>query len=367
MKYSLSFRLTLLSAVALAAGAFTTAELSAQQEALRVELTYKDSRKQIGIIINANNEVISFSLQEGAPAQNVAYTELAAIHFPDGAQITQAARKAYLSADLENAATAMGKIADAYPQAAYVPDNFATEARFYQMDSLRRLGRYSELGKLFGTNTGKALESALGDVFDRQVGLLKLWAFYGANNFDQLGQELEAYQKPVVGDDAMLPDKLFLDDTPESDLVQLSFLRAKVHDAAGRKTQALEDYYRAFTLTQANQPNIANQAMAGAMAIHAADPEINTKESKKWQLQSVAYIYKTAFNHGEIDAAFADYAVLPELPVAEPAAQQTEASDAPAAVPAPAAADGEAAKPAAEVKPAADAKADDAAPVKGAK
>lgn len=361
MKYPLSVRLILLSALALAAGSFTASEVSAQQrEALRVEITYKDNRKQIGIIINANNEVISFALQEGAPAQNVPYTELTVINFPDGAQITQAARKAYLSADLENAATAMGQIADSYPQAAYVPNNFATEARFYQMDSLRRLGQYSELGKLFGTTTGKALEAALSDVFDRQVALLKLWAFYGANNLDQLGKELEAFQKPVVGDEKMLPDKLFLDGTPESDLVQLSFLRAKVHEAAGRKPQALQDYYRAFTLTQANQPTIAKQAMVGAMTIHAADPEIDAKESKQWPLQSVAYIYKNAFNRGEIDAALTDYAVMPDLPVTQPAAQQAEQAEAPSA-------DGEAAKPEADKQPAADAKADDAAPAKQAK
>jgi len=329
MNYSLFFRLTLMSALALSSSILATPKLSAQQEALRVELTYKDNRKQVGVVINANNDVISFALQEGAPAQNVSYSELAAINFPDGAQITQAARKAYLSADLENAATAMAKIADTYPQAAYVPDNFATEARFYQMDSLRRLGRYSELGKLFGTNTGKALESALDDVFDRQVALLKLWAYYGANNIDQLAKELEAYEKPVVGDDKMLPDKLFIDDLPESDLVQLSFLRAKVHEAAGRKDQALEDYYRAFTLTQANQSNIAKEAMAAAMALHAANPEIGAKESNKWPLQSVAYTYKTAFSHGDIDAAFADFAVMPDLPVTQPAPKKTE--EAPAA------------------------------------
>ncbi len=357
MKYSQSVRLILLSALAIAAGTFAPSDSLAQQEALRVELTYKDNRKQVGIIINANNDVISFALQEGAAAQNVPYSELAAINFPDGAQITQAARKAYLSADLENAATAMEQIADAYPQAAYVPDNFATEARFYQMDSLRRLGRYSELGKLFGTNTGKAMESALDEVFVRQVALLKLWAYYGANNIEQLGTELEAYLKPVVGDDKMLPDQLFLDDLPESDLVQLSFLRAKVHEAAGRNSQALEDYYRAFTLTQANQSNIAREAMVGAMKIHAADPEINAKESKKWPLQSVAYTFKTAFSHGDIDSAFADYAVMPELPVTQPAPQ--EAGDAPAA------ADGDAAKADAVKEPAADAKADDdAAPAK---
>jgi len=354
MKYPLPVRLILLSALAVTAGMFfATSEVSAQQEVLRVELTYKDNRKQVGIIINANTEVISFALQEGAPAQNVPFSELSAINFPDGAQITQAARKAYLSADLENAATAMEKIADTYPQAAYVPDNFATEARFYQMDSLRRLGRYSELGKLFGTNTGKALESALDDVFDRQVALLKLWAYYAADNIDQLAEELEAYQKPVVGDEKMLPDKLFLDDLPESDLVQLSFLRAKVHEAAGRNAQALEDYYRAITLTQSNQPNIAKEAMAGVMAIHAADPEIEGKASKKWTLQSVAYVYKTAFNHGEVDAEFADYAVMPDLPVTQPAPQK--AQEAPAA-----AADGGAATPAETAKePAADTKADE--------
>ncbi len=359
MKYSLSVRLILLSALAVTVGTFTPSELSAQQEVLRVELTYKDNRKQVGIIINANEEVIAFALQEGAPAQNVTYAELAAINFPDGGQITQNARKAYLGADLENAATAMEQIADTYPQAAYVPDNFAAEARFYQMDSLRRLGRYAELSKLFGTNTGKALESALDDVFDRQVALLKLWAYYGADNIDQLGEELEAYQKPVVGDDKMLPDKLFIDDLPESDLVQLSFLRAKVHEAAGRKPQALEDYYRAFTLTQANQSNIAKEAMAGAMAIHAADPEINATGSKKWPLQSVAYVFKTAFGHGEVDAAYADYAVMPELPVTKPAPQQAEE--------APATTEGDAAKAEAPKEPAADAKPEEAAPATDAK
>lgn len=303
--------------------------LRAQQpQSLRAEITYNDSRRQIGILLNANSEVISFALQEGAPAQNIAYTDLKGIVFPDSGQIMQSARQAYLSGDWENAAIAMEQVADAFPQAAYVPNSFATEARFYHMDSLRRLGRYSDIGRLFQTNTGKALEAALADIFDRQVAILKLWAFYGADNIEGLGAELENYLKSQLGDDKMLPDRMFTDGLPAVDVAQLSFLRAKVNEAGDRTAQALEDYYRAFTLTQANQSTLAKEAMEGAMAIHAADPELETKDSKKWPLQGVAFLYKTAFNHGEIDAAFADYAVMPELPVA-PAAPKKEEAPAP--------------------------------------
>lgn len=301
-------------------------------QSLRTQITLSDDRRQVGILINSSEQGIAFALQEGAQASQIPYTGLKAVDFPDAGQYMQTARNAYLAGDWEMAEASMAQIADAFPQAAMVANSFATEARYYQIDSLRRLGRYSDIGRLFATPTGKAMEFALNDVFDQQVALLRLWAFYGAGNIAQLGTELEAYFQPQVGDTKMLPDAQFRDGIAENDLVQLAFLRGKVNEAAGKTAQALEDYYRAFTLTHANRNFLANEAMSAAMKLHAADADVNDKPTKLWALQSVAFVYKNVFNKGDIDASLADYAVKPELPqTAAPA----KASEEPPAAPAP--------------------------------
>lgn len=344
-------------------GSFATHSLRAQDaQDLRVQITFNDDRRQIGILLASNEQGVSFALQRGATPTNLPYSNLKAVEFPDAAQYMQAARAAYVSGDWEMAEAGMAQVADAFPQGAFAPNSFVTEARFYQMDSLRKLGRYGDIGRLFTTPSGKALEFALNDVFDQEVAMLRLWAFYGAGNIEALGTELDAYLKPQLGDAKMLPDAQFADGKPEYDLAQLAFLRGKVHQAADRTPQALNDYYRAFTLTQGNQTVLAKEAMNAAMAIQAAEAEGTDKPSKLWAIQSLAYVFKNAFNQGNIDAALVDYAVKPDLPdaLAPAAAKKADAPPAAAAAkadadkkPAPAPAP---APPADGKKPAADEK-----------
>ena len=315
---------------------------------LRVQITFSDDRRQIGILLASNEQGVSFALGRGATPTNIPYTSLKSVDFPDATQFMQAPRAAYVSGDWEMAEAGMAQVADAFPQGAFAPNSFVAEARFYQMDSLRKLGRYSDIGRLFATPSGKALEFALNDVFDQQVAMLRLWAYYGAGNTEALGTEIEAYLKPQTGDAKMLPDAQFADGTPEYDIAQLAFLRGKVHQAAGRTPQALEDYYRAFTVTQGNQSFLAKEAMNAAMAIQAAEAEGVEKPSKLWSVQSLAYVFKNAFNQGDIDASLVDYAVKPDLPnalapapappkedKAAPADAAKAAGDKPAPTPAP--------------------------------
>ena len=326
--------------------------LQAQEpQDLRVQITFSDDRRQIGILLASNQQGVSFALQKGAAATNIPYSSLKSVDFPDAAQFMQAARAAYVSGDWEMAEASMAQVADALPQGAFAPNSFVTEARYYQMDSLRKLGRYGDIGRLFTTPSGQALEFALNDVFDQEVAMLRLWAFYGAGNIEALGTELAAYITPQTGDAKMLPDAQFADGTHEYDLAQLAFLRGKVHQAAGRTPQALEDYYRAFTLSQGNQSVLAKEAMNAAMAIQAAEAAETEKPSKLWAIQSLAYVFKNSFNKGDIDGSLADFAVKPDLPDAlAPAPAEKEEPAAPAA---PAAADGDAAKAKADDKKAA--------------
>ena len=347
----------------LCVGSATISSLQAQQaEDLRVSITFNDDRRQIGILGASNEQGISFALQKGATPVNIPYSNLKMVEFQDAAQYMQAARAAYISGDWEMAEAGMAQVADAFPQGAFVPNSFVTEARFYQMDSLRKLGRYGDIGRLFTTPSGKALEFALSDVFDKQVAMLRLWAYYGAGNIEALGKELESYLQPQLGDAKMLPDAQFRNGIPEYDLAQLAFLRAKVHQAADRIPQALEDYYRTFTLTQGNQDFLAREAMNAAMAIQAAEAEGAEKPSKLWPIQSLAYVYKNAFNGGDIAASLADYAVKPDLPDAlAPAPAEEE----PATPPADDAAKGDDDKPATPPAPAPPA--DDKKPADNAK
>ncbi|MCB1062811.1 MAG: hypothetical protein KDN20_07815 [Verrucomicrobiae bacterium] len=328
----------------------------AQVKELSAMILMKDNSRQRGFVQNSNEKGLLFSLVEGAPGSGKAWdTEVVAVAFDDADEIMREARAAYNQGAFDTAATEFGKIADAYVIAAYVPNSFVAEARYYQMESLRRLGRWAEISPLMTTPAALAIPTRLPEFYQPQHKLNALWGQLGAGQLEGVKAEVEARTVPQTGSSKLLPSPAF-QKMPLRELVQITFMRAKLNEADNLPDLALADYYRTFSLTFANDGVLALQAMQGALAIQAKNPALQDEEARKGtvalrQIESLAYLYKNAFAKGQVDAALAPFAVKPELPK-PPAPKEAEAPADGAA--APAAADAKEKKE--EPAPAADAK-----------
>ncbi len=227
------------------------------------------------------------------------------------------ARAAFSKKEYLEAAKLFGQVADAYGLILNIPQNFASEAKFFQLESLRRLGRFDVLPKMLDTPSGKSLDSMLSERYKKSLTMIRLWSTYGSNDMGKLEEDLKMYQQIVAGDAKLLPAPSFKP-LPLSDLVQVAFLRAKVYDAKGESAKALQDYQRVFSMSYANEPYLAKQAMGAAMVIMSKNPALESgsdkaKAAASKEIQSVAYFFKKRFPDTNMPAQFAEYSNRPDI------------------------------------------------------
>jgi tetratricopeptide (TPR) repeat protein len=293
-------------------------------EATKVTILKTDGQRETGFIQDSNDKAILFAYTEQTKGQVVDRSVIKSIFYQEETSLMGRGRQAFALGAYEPAAEIFGKIATDYEGIWALPDNFASEARFFQMESLRRLGKYEELGALLETKSGKSIAATQDKFFGEQVQLMKMWAAYAASKWDVVKAGLQFYEVPQVGDAKMLPAPVFKK-MPKPTMIQLAFIRGKMYEQEKKLEHALEDYYRAFTITYGNEPALAKQAMLAALAIEAADPKMKELQSKQWQLEGLAYYFKNAVGRGEIPAEYSKYAVIPNIPVGpEPKAKEGE-------------------------------------------
>jgi tetratricopeptide (TPR) repeat protein len=320
-----------------------------------------------GYVQNSNDQGVLFSAASGGAGQMVPYAKIRGdgldklVRFEERTEVLGNARALFAAGSYDEAAAAFGKVAQDYAIILSVPQNFATEALFYQIESIKRSGKYALLADLVNSPAAATITTKLADGYKRPFEFQKLWALYGKNNFAALKTALEVYQEPVVGDAKLLKTPGFKKLAP-SELTQVAFMRAKVYDSEGKRDLALEDYYRTFTLTCGNDVLLSKLSMGAAMQIQKEDPML-AKESKLalTQMQSIAYVFSKRFGKDTMPPDYQAFAVRPEMPkLAAPAPAPEEgaapAESAPEAGAKPAEADAKPAeadaKPAAEEKPA---------------
>ncbi len=308
-----------------------------------------------GVIQGASAQGIIFSSISGQQGKLVPYSNIRGEGLDKLIRI--GARNEYLgnpralfaAGNYLEAAAGFGKVSDAFAFLIELPKSFAVEARFFQIESLRRAGAFAEITPLLQTPAAKAITTRLGENYQRSHVFHKLWGIYGEEKMDELKAALESYQVPVSGQMKLLPEPNFKKDLPTSELVQLSFLRAKVYAAADENQKALDDYYRVITLTFGNDTFLAKQSMGAAMVIQKADPKLADGKDKTTlrQMQSVTYLYGK--NFGAMPAAFKDFNVRPDVPKQKEAKVEEKPKAAPKAAPK----DGKKPAPKEEKKPAA--------------
>ncbi len=310
-----------------------------------------------GFIQGSNAQGVVFSPVQGQQGKTFPFSSIKGDGLNKGVRLSARsevlanARAMFAEGKFREAAAEYGKVSDAFSALILgIPQNFATEARYFQLESLRRAGAFSAMPALLETPAAKTITTHLPESFQRPHTFQKLWALYGAKDMAGLKAALERYQKPQMGQEKLLPTPNTTDMTLY-ETAQIAFLRAKVYDSEGEKEKALQDYYRVFSLTSGNDPFLTKQAMGAAMVIQKNNPGLQNETNKipLLQMQSLAYIFSKQFGADSMPAAFKEFAVRPELPKPPKAEEKPEETAAEGeAKPA----EGEDAKPAEEEKPA---------------
>lgn len=310
---TLSIRGALLAAVLLSPTAPSV--LQAAPGEARAMIQLPDNSRRTGFIQNSNEQAIQFSTDQGVPGQAFALNQIK-IAFLEANEIMASGRQAYNRADYKTAATEFGRVSDEYKTLAFIPDNFACEARYYQLDCLRRLGDLKAMADLQASPVTKNIPTKLNETYRRPFQFLGIWAAVGADQWDSIKGIVANAQVPVTGDMKMLSAPVW-QKMSLGELSQMAYLRGKILEKEGNTRAALDDYWRAATLTQGNDPAVRNLAIQGAMGILKANPKIAAGPENNpalWELQSAAWVYKKAFNKGEAPLGFGEYAIKPQMP-----------------------------------------------------
>lgn len=330
MKYGLfpSFpKALLVAALAVSAVAGTAKAQQSNSNELSAMLLMADGKRQRGFVQNSNENGVLFSLVQGAPGTGYRWeTQAVAVAFDDSDEIMREARAAFLQGQYDAAAEQFSQIADQYVIAAYVPNNFATEARYYHIESLRLTGRWGEIAAALETPTAKTIPTKLTEFYQPQFKMNQLWSALGSGNLDPVKAEIESRQVPQTGSAKLLNSPAYRE-MPIRELVQITFMNAKVNEAAGETDKALADYYRTFSFTYGNDPVMADLSLKGALAIQSQNPAVQGEEPNPTalrQIQSLAFLYKNAFAKGSIDSAYEAFAVKPDLPKPPPPKEKEE-------------------------------------------
>ncbi|MBP6784649.1 MAG: hypothetical protein KA152_12725 [Verrucomicrobiales bacterium] len=300
------------------------AGLKAQVRETPVTLGLVEGGNPQGYIQNANDQGILFATAPGGPGQLVTYDKIRGegldklIRFEERNEVLGTPRALFAAGRYDEAAAAFGKVVADYAIILAAPQNFASEALFYQIESIKRSGKYTLLADLVKLPAAVTITTKLVDTYKRPFEFQKLWALLGANDMAGLKAALEAYQEPVTGEAKLLKTPNFKK-LPSSELAQIAYLRAKVYDSEGLKEKSLEDYYRAFTLGHGSDVLLAKLAMGAAMVIQKEDPKI-AKENRLalTQMQSIAYLYSKRFGKDTMPADFQAFAVRPVIPKEKP-------------------------------------------------
>ncbi len=341
---------------------FLVPVLQAQVKETPAILALVEGGNPQGYVTGANDQGILFATASGGAGQLVAYERIRGegldklIRFDDRAEVLAAPRALFAAESYAEAAEAFGKVAREYALILAAPQNFATEALFYQIESLKRGGQYQAMAPLVNSPAAATISTKLKPVYQRLFEFQKLWAIYGQGDMAALKAAIANYEEPQTGDAKLLKTPAFKV-LPLHELAELGFLRAKVYDSEGAKDKALDDFYRAFSLAFGNDPLLAKLAMGAAMVIHKDDPKLAAEnKAAVAEMQSVAFLFSERFGKESMPADFQKYAMRPVTPrpvkvEAAPAEGAAPAAD--AAKPAP---DAGKPAPAPEAKPAEKAK-----------
>ncbi len=300
-------------------------------EPVRVRLLKADGTRPIGYIHNSNDKGIQFSLTQQDPNPvGLPHSDVKGVSFEEEGDIIGPAHYAYSRQQYEAAEQLYEKVADDYNFLWGIKreqlGNFASTARYFQIDCLRRLGRYGEIGDALNTDTGKSLEDTIAELHLPNLKLLRLWERVAAEDWDTVESKLNEYETPLAGKQAELfKVTSFRTDLAPSVVAQLSYMRAKLFEARNRKDDALLEYYSAMTLNYGSDAMLTRDAMNAALAIQSGSESLKDSYAEQKDIHSLATVYKNVYNKGEIETLYMEYLKEPAIP--EAIKKQMEAAE----------------------------------------
>ncbi len=315
----------------------------ARAERARARILMSDGSRKIGYVGDTNDKGMKFHLTDNPADRGQAFPHSAVrgVSFDEEGDIMQPGRAAYDRERYEEAEQLFRGVAEQYQNLWGIGrdqlGNFACEARFFQIDCLRRLGRYGDIAGAFDTPTGRNLENALPEVHLPALEILELWKHYGRGNWAELESGLQTYQAPLTGGAAsLLRAPSFKEDLAPSVIVQLAYLRGQLFRQKENQAAALTDFYRAATIDFGADRILASEALREALKLQTADPAIEESYALQAETHAATRVYAEAYRSGDIELAFRDYLTPPEAPdgsqsepeaESEPAAPTEEETD----------------------------------------
>ena len=256
---------------------------------------------QAFFIVSIDDKNVSYSSSpNGSGAKSLPLSKVDSIAFvtPDG---WDDADDSYKKGNLEVAASRFGKLADDYSNIALYSDSYGARARYFEMESLRKLGKSAELAAAVAKMKKSGIK--LDPVYDDQLNLYSAWAAAGKEDWKGLETIIATYEKPVVGDETS-PE---LKDLPSAQFVQVAYLRGLLNKGMDKSSEALRDFTQAMVLNFGQEPAVAGQATLAALDILAEDPEANKNEA-----YALTQVYKTQFGGGKLPSKYDALAKKPE-------------------------------------------------------
>ncbi len=272
-----------------------------------------------GYVQGANDQGVIFATSAGSRGNLIPYAQIRGeglnklVRLDARPEALAEPRALFDSGEYAEAAKAFGAVARNYAIILGLPQNFASEALFFQCESLLRAGNYTKLAQVLDSPASATIDSKLGEYYKKSHEYQKLWAFLGKNDIEGLRAALAAYQKPVIGEAKLLPAPNF-NDLPAAEVAQLAYLRGKVYEADGETDNAKDDYYRAFTLAYGNKELMAKLAMGAVMLKLNEDPLLKAEDRAAMaEIQSVAYLFSKRFGSDGMPENIKKFAVRPEV------------------------------------------------------
>lgn len=314
-----------------------------------VTLLKTDGMRMVGYIAITNDKGLRFVYTENDQAGiDLTHDQVRAVSFTDEGDIMGPARHAYSRSNFEEAEQLFKAVAEEYEFLWGISrdklGNFASEARFYQVECLRRLGRYAEMGPALETQTGKTLADTVNENLLPQLTYFDLWGNYASENWDGLAEGLKEFEQPLEGAAAELLSTPGFQKNEPSNLVQLSFMRGKLYASQDRTEDALREFYRAMILDYGADRILTKNAMESALRLQSKQEGLEESIPMKEEIHALAVMYSKGYNNGQAETWYNDFLKPVEKP--EPAAAPApapdaggEAASAPAADDAPPAAD----------------------------
>lgn len=256
---------------------------------------------QAFFIVSIDEKKVTFSNSPtGSGAKTLPLNKVDSISFisPEG---WEEADSSYEKGEFETAASRFGKLADEYSNIALFSDSYGARARYFEMESLRKLGNSKDLAKAVTKmkKSGIKLDAS----YDDQLSLYSAWAAAGKKDWKELKKIMATYEKPVI-DEGAIPE---IKELPSAQFVQVAYLRGLLYKGMDAKAEALKDFIQAMVLNFGQESAVAGQATLAALDILAEDPEANKNEA-----YALTQVYKAQFGGGKLPSKYEALAKKPE-------------------------------------------------------